>query len=515
MAYSASHRNAASMSTTSLVPPQPTHARQRRMTTSSLPPPSPLNLPEPVQGYRRPPSPLRNGTTIDPNTGELSDAGSIQRSEDGDEGRWTRSHSPSPSVAKFAANIAQRVGSLMSTVSPRSHALPTDDELEAEAERERDRSRREAERILMMEAENKRAAEECVMHSSGDGPSSSLLPPPPLSQTISATPSSPKSSQKEGSWWAMAKNRLTPTKEPLTPAQQIIEETKAREKEHEKEKKKAGKGKQRKDSWPSAPDAKFDDPAFIQLGLASSITPPPPKFVSAAPSSPTPFNFHGLPGTPPSLSTSPLRSMEVRNSSPTRTPAPMYAQFNAQGTLDVPGTLLTIVQRFEKLEKWTVGHVRALEERMDDVERWLVEKEKEKQKEQEQPAARQLPNGDMEAGEGDMGEIREELAELSGRVTELGREMARMLTASANLLPGPSRSTASIARSPTATSSVAVFSISQNVSSSPQTTPPNSTGAISPPPSRPAMPTRTSRTRLPYPTGDYATPPDSTLLSQG
>jgi hypothetical protein len=48
---------------------------------------------------------------------------------------------------------------------------------------------------------------------------------------------------------------------------------------------------------------------------------------------------------------------------------PLYAQFTPAGALDVPLTLLTIARRFEKLEKWTVGHVRALEERMKDVER--------------------------------------------------------------------------------------------------------------------------------------------------
>ena len=31
-------------------------------------------------------------------------------------------------------------------------------------------------------------------------------------------------------------------------------------------------------------------------------------------------------------------------------------------------TILVIARRFEKLEKWTVGHVHALEERMSDVE---------------------------------------------------------------------------------------------------------------------------------------------------
>lgn len=49
---------------------------------------------------------------------------------------------------------------------------------------------------------------------------------------------------------------------------------------------------------------------------------------------------------------------------------PLYAQFNPQsGALDVAATLLTVAGRFEKLERWTVNHVRALEERMKDVER--------------------------------------------------------------------------------------------------------------------------------------------------
>ncbi|CEL54898.1 hypothetical protein RSOLAG1IB_07390 [Rhizoctonia solani AG-1 IB] len=54
---------------------------------------------------------------------------------------------------------------------------------------------------------------------------------------------------------------------------------------------------------------------------------------------------------------------------------PLYAQFTQAGALDVPLTLLTVARRFEKLEKWTVGHVRALEERMKDVERYLVDKD--------------------------------------------------------------------------------------------------------------------------------------------
>ncbi|KAG8792473.1 hypothetical protein FRC12_005973 [Ceratobasidium sp. 428] len=54
---------------------------------------------------------------------------------------------------------------------------------------------------------------------------------------------------------------------------------------------------------------------------------------------------------------------------------PLYAQFTPTGALDIPLTLLTVARRFEKLEKWTVGHVRALEERMKDVERYLVDKD--------------------------------------------------------------------------------------------------------------------------------------------
>lgn len=50
----------------------------------------------------------------------------------------------------------------------------------------------------------------------------------------------------------------------------------------------------------------------------------------------------------------------------------MYAIFNPQGTLDVPATLITVARRFEKLEKWTVSHVRALEDRMKDVEKYVI-----------------------------------------------------------------------------------------------------------------------------------------------
>jgi len=148
---------------------------------------------------------------------------------------------------------------------------------------------------------------------------------------------------------------------------------------------------------------------------------------------------------------------------------------------------------------------------MDDVERWLVEKEKEK----EQSNGTAGEHGDAMI-EGIMGEVREELAELQGRVGELGREMAKMVTAPGNLSSGPSRHSAAIARAPSTNSSIAVRSISQNITISPTSTPPRIVGSTSPPPlATPVGSSITSRTRLPYPTGDYATPPDSSMLNQG
>ncbi|KAL1948557.1 hypothetical protein VTO73DRAFT_12632 [Trametes versicolor] len=502
---SPSHRNSVSVSTNHLAAPG---KQQRRM--SLPPPPSPLDLPEPVYGHKRPPSPLRNGFAIDPATGEISDTSSTHPSENSSNSHWDRPESPSPSVGQFAANFAQRVGSLMSNMSSRSPGLPTDEELEAEAEREREMSRREAERIMAREAEERRTVEERVMAMLQANPDAqaSLPPPPARSQTMPGTPPSPSASQKEASWWSLAKQKLTPTKEPLTPAQQIIQDTKARDKEMEKEKKKTGKTekRQRSKEWPASPDGKFEDPAFIKLGLAAS----PARPVSATPPSPSPHPAGVGSSIPPSLAASPLRGADsmMEGASPGRAQQPLYAQFNGQGALDVPGTLLTITRRFEKLEKWTVSHVRALEERMDDVERWLVEKEREK--DDSHPT-----NGNSSASDAAVNELREEMAELQGRIGELGREMAKMATAPGNLSSGPSRSAAGIGRAPSTSSSVAVQSISRAVTSPPRSTPPRAHGTTSPPVTTPVPSRRISRTRLPYPTGDYASPPDSSALGQG
>jgi hypothetical protein len=410
--------------------------------------------------------------------------------------------------------------------------MPSEAELEAEAERERDRSRKEAERILTREAEQRKLVEERVLAMMES--TRSLPPPPSRSHTLS-NPPSPSSSQKESpSWWTAAKTRLTPTKdkEPLTPAQQVIQETKAREKQDKK-----GKGKEKeKDTekekeWPSNTERKYSDPAFLNLNVP--VPPPQRKPVPASPSSPTPSRPN-LSNLPPNLTPSPLRSGEA--SSPSREAPPLYAQFTPQGTLDVPVTLLTIAKRFEKLEKWTVGHVRALEDRMNDVERWLVDKEKEREEKEEQASKASLHEESQTPSVArDLQEIRDDISELQGRLGELGREMAKLATAPSNLSPGPSRHDAPLSVAPQTTSSIAILGDDTtrnskkdtNTTTTAPTTPrdlpktpitsshtsasrlvPSTARESTSPPMALARTRAPSGTRLPYPTGDYASPPE-------
>lgn len=491
---------------------------------------------------RRPPSPLRNSYT--PN----SDQGSFSGSEidDDDDDDDDRAHSPSPSMTKFANSIASRVGALVGSAGSRnSKHLPTEAEIEAEAVRERERSRREAERIMRLEAEERKMIEDGVnaMFDQIQREHTQGLPlPPSRSHT---NPPSPSASQKEKEgWFAAVKSKLTPTKEPLTPAQQIIQETKAREKEKKKSKDKDVR------EWPASPSRKYSDPAFLNLAQSTSPEPvTPPRPLSQA---------------SPMMTPSPKRSMDLSQETP-----PIYAQFNNQGTLDVPGTLLTIARRFEKLEKWTVSHVRALEDRMGDVERWLVDKEKEKEREKEEVAvASRLgsekssfhSDEDENGRNGEMAEIREELVELQGRMGELGREMAKLMTAPSNLTSGPARNAVvsqsqpiSYAQSAPDPISNPVFNTAPitipitapvtvpvpptpnsivprtlpTVPTAPFTTPRAQTVAIPPRPPRetyspPSNSTQRSsslksssgRTRLPYPTGDYTSPPGTIPTKQ-
>ncbi|KAF8265667.1 hypothetical protein EI94DRAFT_1685323 [Lactarius quietus] len=521
----------------------PRQQQQRRVPPPTLPlPPSTIDIPQPVYGNNYPrtrsPSPLRSGFKVDPNTGEI-------QSEDGSDGdddntndhdaTWgRRSHSPNPSITKFASSFAQRVGSFVSSVGSAVPAsLPTDEELEREAERDRERSRREAERILTREAEERRIMEEKVfsMLNTTHGSPKHVSPARSQSMPSFETPS-PTASQRESgitSWWSAAKNRLTPTKEPLTAAQQVIQEAKEKEKREKKEAKKSDKDKRRSGEWPSTPENKFTNPAF--LNLASPSRPSPMHSANSAPSSPTPGSQNLPSSLPASLAPSPLRPGEIRGASPSRSPSrdppPLYAQFNEQGTLDVPGTLLVIARRFEKLEKWTVGHVRALEERMSDVERWLVDKENEKENTVSKV-------DESSALEGSVNEMRDELMEMQGRIGELGREVAKLVTAPAILSSTPSRVSAqAVSTAPQTNSSFAIHaqtssSITVHSHSIPPHTPQQPSvsrmssqsdlrrrDSISPPFVPPsAIRAEQPRSRLPYPTGDYTSPQGSVVVGQ-
>ena len=203
---------------------------------------------------------MDTSTGIDPaNSEDGSD------DDDDDRAKWQRSPSPSSSVSHLAASFVQRVNDFVG--GGRSPRSLTDAELEAEAERERDRSRREAEAILTREAQQRKLVEERVLAMLEN--TRSLPPPPSRSQTAPNPPSPANSQKSETSWWSAAKNKLTPTKEPLTPAQQIIREAKAREKERDKK----GKGKARASTQRSGYAAPLPEqaPVFSAISLPTDI----------------------------------------------------------------------------------------------------------------------------------------------------------------------------------------------------------------------------------------------------
>jgi len=437
-----------------------------------------------------------------------SSTGIDLRDEDGDSdsndhnNNWKRSPSPVSSVSYLAASFVQRVNNFVGVTQTPS--LPSDAELEAEAERERERSRREAEAILTREAQERNLVEERVLEMLGT--SKSLPPPPSRSHTMPGPPS-PVGSQKDTSWWQAAKSRLTPTKDPLTPAQQVIQDAKFRDKEHKKLIKVKEKEfqKAKENEWPAKPDSKYTDPSFANLNIP--VAPPSRKPVPSSPSSLTPSR-PSLSNMAPVLTPSPMRASDTISSSPSREAPPLYAQFNPQGTLDVPGTLLAIAKRFEKLERWTVGHVRALEDRMNDVERWLVDKEKEKK---ETSSVKETPKENEQT---DLQDMREEIAELQGRVGELGREMAKLATSASNLSSGPKPQIASVVHGAApSTSSVLVQQHSgSSIIHTPHHRLSSSTAgdSASPPPERTSF-----GTRFPYPPSDAIFPTNSPPGSLG
>ncbi|KAJ3987312.1 hypothetical protein F5890DRAFT_1405450 [Lentinula detonsa] len=515
-----------------------------------------------MQAAPRAPSPLRqsgvhHGAT---STGIDPDA-NFYNSDDDDDNDDERDnndeieHDSSASVTQLAANFANRFGNFvggMTSPSPSPSpgaAMMSSSEIEREAQRERERGRREAERIL--QAESQRTSLEDRVLAMLDT-TRALPPPPSRSQTMPNPQSSqpPSPSSNVVSWWSAAKNRLTPTKDKdLTPAQQVILDVKRSEKEREKaekeyqrEMKKSNKGKEKE--WPAAAETKYSDPAFFNLNVPQTPTPQHRRTGSPTSPSPNPTSSPGRILGSPSATGSPARSFTAPNLTPspnrstTSTGAgaspgraeqpPLYAQFNPQGGLDVHLTLITIAKRFEKLEKWTVGHVRALEERMGDVERWLVDKEERDQRKDDKD--NEADGTDvLSKKEDDVQNLRDEILELQGRIGELGREMAEMSRERAwekvtpeNLSSSKQSLSAKIKEAsppPTSSSFASVEAASPGAKDWPNLQShkrvPSVRESTSPPLLR-SLSRQTTGSRLPYPTGDYAPVPlDASAVMSG
>jgi hypothetical protein len=425
--------------------------------------------------------------------------------------------------------------------------LPSDAELEAEAARAREQSRREAERILTQEAEERKVVEDrlrglldSTRRSPAIGPLSTS--PAPVSPLQMGTP--PASSPREGgNWWAMAKSKLTPSKDPLTPAQQLVHDTRSKDKKDKKN--------------------KLPDPSYLNLNSARPYTPSPNQ-------SPVFPNRHNTVAGSPYAA--PVNLTDDNS---------LYIQKTPEGALDVNSTLIGLAKRFEKLEKWSVSHVRALEERMSDVERWLVEKEEEREREKElsgeTPSRQTNPSITQPREPGitllaeQVTDMKHDLNELRTRVGVLGREVAKVAVGSPQATPvrvlpsavmASDHSQSSSAESPRARSVERGQAVSEDkervaprqsaepsatssvtgekINAAPTTNMETPSAAPVPPvaervsqpkaralPARPAQPapteveeenpgespstvsTTTARTKLPYPSGDYTSLPTS------
>ncbi|KAK7468243.1 hypothetical protein VKT23_002752 [Stygiomarasmius scandens] len=321
---------------------------------------------------------------------------------------WAAQCSPSPalstsSVSQMAASLAQRVGTFVSgamALSPgpggsesmsMSTGHLTDAELEAEAERERDHSRREAERILTMEARERKLVKDRV---------------------LAMMENDARFDEWFTGWVAEGELVGCSQAKDLTPAQQVIQDVKKQDKERDKESRRVSKGKEKANEWPTNPNSKYSNLSLLNLNLNMNMPTTPLH---------RPYASSNSPGGSPN---SPTPSCFTKD---------LYHWW-------------TIAKRFEKLEKWTVGHVRALEERMGDVERWLVDKEREREEKEgkakegasvlsngtgrkaedkhEERATNGSLNSNADANE-EIQSLRDEIMELQGRITELGRTRKR------------------------------------------------------------------------------------------
>ena len=162
---------------------------------------------------------------------------------------------------------------------------------------------------------------------------------------------------------------------------------------------------------------------------------------------------------------------------------------------------------------------------MNDVERWLVdkeaEKEKEKEKEEESESESLRHAGSTDNVKDEIHDLRDKVIELQGRLRELGREMAKIATAPSNLSAGSKTQSAAVSVAPQTASSIVTHSHPSSSIATHSTALPSgpSTSVHHPrllsttarestsPPM--ASKRRESGTRLPYPAGDYASPPDT------
>ncbi|KAF8324043.1 hypothetical protein DL93DRAFT_2070267 [Clavulina sp. PMI_390] len=368
------------------------------------PPPSDLGLPN-ASFLQDLTGSFRNSVTDPP--GAPSE--SVDYEEDEHSNAWGSGSQGLTNGATAAGfySLAQKVTSSMTSLTsghqPEPHRQLSNAEIEAEAIREREHSRREAERILLQEAEERRRSEDLLAQ---QGHVSHLPPLKPRRSTIDVLPpqpgmiggSKPNSPGQKSGWWSMAKQKLTPNKSqdkdegPLTPSQAIARDAKMRERESESptDEEPQDPFRNRKQSWFS-PKGKGKDRSDTDLGASPSALPLPisppaiPQRLSTSParlvspmtpphvpeaSQTTQLNFSPTPaprtsGARPLVERTPTKAPTLASETPS-----LYTQFHPiTGALDVAATLLTVTARFEKLERWTVNHVRALEDRMKDVER--------------------------------------------------------------------------------------------------------------------------------------------------
>lgn len=186
--------------------------------------------------------------------------------------------------------------------------------------------------------------------------------------------------------------------------------------------------------------------------------------------------------------------------------------------------------------------MRALEDRMSDVEKWLVDKENERQRQQsqgliEKPASdpshgiqsqtpaspqvvrevtieRKMVEVDQEVKR-EVTEMKEELGELRSRVTELGQEMARLITNDTPSHPatpsevsgfGIGRLSSPVFGSAGPSTPMMVKPKTQTVTSRHERDSPSSNSMLQSETASIISTSTVMRTKLPYPTGDYTSP---------